>query len=129
MELGGKSPQLVFADADIEAALPFIANAIIQNAGQTCSAGSRLLVEAKIYDQMLSRVAERFEALRVGSSDMDLDCGPLINKGQKTRVEGFLGRRGEGRLEGTRPRQARAQHTARRLLRGADPGRRRAAAT
>ncbi len=101
MELGGKSPQLVFADADIDAALPFITNAIIQNAGQTCSAGSRLLVEAKVYDDVLGRVAQRFEALRVGSSDMDLDCGPLINKGQKTRVEGFLGRAAK---DGLKPR-------------------------
>jgi aldehyde dehydrogenase (NAD+) len=92
MELGGKSPQLVFADADLDAAVPFLANAIIQNAGQTCSAGSRLLVDAKVYDDVLSRVAEKFTALRVGSSDMDLDCGPLINKKQKARVEGFLDR-------------------------------------
>ncbi len=92
MELGGKSPQLVFADADLDAAVPFLANAIIQNAGQTCSAGSRLLVEAKVYDDVLARVAAKFTALRVGSSDMDLDCGPVINKDQKARVEGFLDR-------------------------------------
>jgi aldehyde dehydrogenase (NAD+) len=92
MELGGKSPQLVFADADLDAALPVLANAIIQNAGQTCSAGSRLLVEAKIYDDVLSRVASRFEGLRVGASDMDLDCGPVINQSQKKRIEGFLER-------------------------------------
>jgi len=92
MELGGKSPQLVFADADLDAALPFIANAIVQNAGQTCSAGSRLLVERRIYDDFLSHVAKRFEELRVGSAEMDLDCGPLINQQQKTRVEGFLAR-------------------------------------
>src|SRR5581483_4481169 len=73
MELGGKSPQLVFADADLDAALPFLTNAIIQNAGQTCSAGSRLLVESKIYDDLLGRVAERFTQLRVGAFDMDLD--------------------------------------------------------
>lgn len=90
MELGGKSPQVVFADADIDAALPFLTNAIVQNAGQTCSAGSRLLVEAKIYDDLLSRVAARFASLRVGSFDMDLDCGPLINADQKKRVDGFL---------------------------------------
>jgi len=92
MELGGKSPQLVFADADVEAALPFLTNAIIQNAGQTCSAGSRLLVERKIYDDVVGRVAERFKALRVGSSDMDLDCGPVINAGQKKRIDGYLDR-------------------------------------
>jgi aldehyde dehydrogenase (NAD+) len=101
MELGGKSPQLVFADADLNAAVPFLTNAIIQNAGQTCSAGSRLLVEQKVYDDVLSRVAEKFAQLRVGSSDMDLDCGPVINKNQKARVEGFLERAGK---DGLKPR-------------------------
>ncbi|MBL8703494.1 MAG: aldehyde dehydrogenase family protein [Rhodospirillales bacterium] len=90
MELGGKSPQLVFADADLDEALPFITGAIIQNAGQTCSAGSRLLVDVKVYDKVAEAVAARFRTLRVGPWDMDLDCGPLINKQQKTRVDGFL---------------------------------------
>ena len=98
MELGGKSPQLVFADADLDAALPVLVNAIIQNAGQTCSAGSRLLVEAKVYDDLLSRVADRFAALRVGASDMDLDCGPVINKTQKGRIDSFLDRAREDGL-------------------------------
>ena len=91
MELGGKSPQLVFADADLDAALPFITGAIIQNAGQTCSAGSRLLIERSAFDRVTEKVAERFKSLRVGSWDMDLDCGPLINRQQKARVDGFIG--------------------------------------
>jgi aldehyde dehydrogenase (NAD+) len=99
MELGGKSPQLVFDDADQEAALPFITNAIIQNAGQTCSAGSRLLVHEPIYRQFIDAVAKRFEALRVGASDMDLDCGPLINKSQHERVGGFIARAGKSGLK------------------------------
>ena len=99
MELGGKSPQLVFDDADQEAALPFITNAIIQNAGQTCSAGSRLLVQESIYKESIDAVAKRFEALRVGSSDMDLDCGPLINKSQHERVGGFIARAGKSGLQ------------------------------
>lgn len=99
MELGGKSPQLVFDDADQEAALPFITNAIIQNAGQTCSAGSRLLVQESIYKEFVDAVAKRFEALRVGSSDMDLDCGPLINKSQHERVGGFIARAGKAGLK------------------------------
>ncbi|MBL8690503.1 MAG: aldehyde dehydrogenase family protein [Rhodospirillaceae bacterium] len=99
MELGGKSPQLVFGDADQEAALPFITNAIIQNAGQTCSAGSRLLVQESIYKEFIDAVAKRFEALRVGSSDMDLDCGPLINKSQHERVGGFIARAGKSGLQ------------------------------
>ena len=90
MELGGKSPQIVFADASLEAAVPTIVNAIIQNAGQTCSAGSRLLVERRVYDGVVGQVAERFAKLRVGPALADLDCGPLISAAQKQRVEGFL---------------------------------------
>jgi aldehyde dehydrogenase (NAD+) len=100
MELGGKSPQVVFADADQKAALPFITNAIIQNAGQTCSAGSRLLVQKSIYEEFVGEVAERFKALQVGSSDMDLDCGPLINKAQHARVGDYIER---GRKSGLKP--------------------------
>jgi aldehyde dehydrogenase (NAD+) len=90
LELGGKSPQIVFADADLERALPTIVNAIIQNAGQTCSAGSRLLVEAPAYEPVLEALAERFARLRAGPAAADLDLGPLIRASQKTRVEGFL---------------------------------------
>ncbi len=92
MELGGKSPQIVFADADFDAALPVIINAIIQNAGQTCSAGSRLLVESNAYDEFIGLVAERFGQLRAGASSKDLDCGPLINATQRTRVNGYIER-------------------------------------
>ncbi len=90
LELGGKSPQLVFADADLEAAIPAIINAIVQNAGQTCSAGSRLLVDQAIYEPLLERLAEAFEKLRVGPASMDLDLGPLIRQSQQQRVWDFL---------------------------------------
>ncbi|MBK7471575.1 MAG: aldehyde dehydrogenase family protein [Betaproteobacteria bacterium] len=90
LELGGKSPQIVFADADIDAALPVLVNAIIQNAGQTCSAGSRLLVQASVYDQLLDALGQRFAALRTGPAQADLDCGPLIRANQLERVRGFL---------------------------------------
>jgi aldehyde dehydrogenase (NAD+) len=66
LELGGKSPQIVFADADLDALLPVVVNGIVQNAGQTCSAGSRLLVERPVYEELLDRVASVFESLRVG---------------------------------------------------------------
>ncbi|HEV7367968.1 aldehyde dehydrogenase family protein [Arenibaculum sp.] len=92
LELGGKSPQLVFADADLDAALPFVVNAAIQNAGQTCSAGSRLLIEDAVYDVFVARVAERFRALRAGPAERDLDLGPVVNARQKERVEGFVAR-------------------------------------
>ncbi len=90
LELGGKGPQVVFADADLDAAIPVIVNAIVQNAGQTCSAGSRLLVERSRYEELLDRLAAAFGALRVGPALDDLDCGPLIRASQLDRVRGFL---------------------------------------
>jgi aldehyde dehydrogenase (NAD+) len=90
LELGGKSPQIVFADADLDAALPAIVNAIVQNAGQTCSAGSRLLVEQSLYEPLLERLGQAFAGLRAGPADRDLDLGPLIRQTQQQRVAGFL---------------------------------------
>jgi len=90
LELGGKSPQIIFADADLGAALPVVINAIVQNAGQTCSAGSRVLIEREVYELMLERLAKAFEALRVGPAAMDLDVGPLIRQSQQQRVWDFL---------------------------------------
>jgi aldehyde dehydrogenase (NAD+) len=94
LELGGKSPQLVFADADLDRALPFLVNAGIQNAGQTCSASSRILVERKVHDELLARMAERYRALRVGPAIADLDLGPMVSERQKQVVDGFLGELG-----------------------------------
>jgi aldehyde dehydrogenase (NAD+) len=90
LELGGKSPQLVFADADLDAALPAIVNAIVQNAGQTCTAGSRLLVERTIYEPLLAQLGERFSRLVAAPALADRDCGPLIRASQLARVRGFL---------------------------------------
>ncbi len=90
LELGGKSPQIVFDDADLEAALPALVNAIVQNAGQTCSAGSRLLVQRNRYEEVLRRLGERFAALKAGPALADLDCGPLIRESQLARVRDFL---------------------------------------
>ncbi len=90
LELGGKSPQLVFADADLDAALPVLVAAIIQNAGQTCSAGSRVLVEHGIRDEVCERLAERFAALRAGPASADLDLGPLISARQHARVGDYV---------------------------------------
>jgi aldehyde dehydrogenase (NAD+) len=92
LELGGKSPQIVFDDADLERAAGFILKAITQNAGQTCSAGSRLLVQRSIHDRFVAQVVERFKASAAGTPEQDLDCGPLINLAQKQRVEGFIKR-------------------------------------
>lgn len=90
LELGGKSPQIVFADADIETALPVLVNAIIQNGGQTCSAGSRILVEKPVYERVAAGLAERFSKLTAGPHDADLDLGALINPRQKERVAGLV---------------------------------------
>ena len=92
LELGGKSPQLVFEDANIEAALPFLVNAIVQNGGQTCSAGSRLLIQKSVYDKFVPMIAEKFSNLTVGSHSMDRDCGALISLKQKDRVLSFIDR-------------------------------------
>jgi aldehyde dehydrogenase (NAD+) len=97
LELGGKSPQVVFADADLDAAIPVLRKAIIQNTGQTCSAGSRVLVEHSLYTTLIARLKAAFSEVRVGAPEMDLDCGPIINEKQKQRVMGYVNNaQGEG---------------------------------
>jgi aldehyde dehydrogenase (NAD+) len=90
LELGGKSPQLVFDDADLEAALPVLVRAGLQNAGQTCSASSRLLVQRGVYARVVEALSERYRALRAGPADRDLDLGPLISATQRRRVESLV---------------------------------------
>ncbi len=97
MELGGKSPQIVFADADIEKALPVLVNAIIQNGGQTCSAGSRILIERPIYDDVaigagraLQQARRRSARCRPRSwsddqSGTETPCGELRRSGDRSR--------------------------------------------
>ena len=92
LELGGKSPQIVFPDADLDAALPLLVKAGIQNAGQTCSAASRILVHADVHDEVVARMAAAYEALQVGPALADLDCGPLVSARQKHIVERHLAR-------------------------------------
>ncbi|CAN5395492.1 aldehyde dehydrogenase family protein [soil metagenome] len=96
LELGGKSPQLVFADADLDKAIPSLLRAGIQNAGQTCSAGSRILVQRAIHDTLVARLAEQFAALRAGPAGDDLDVGPLISGQQHKRVLEYIA---QGRAE------------------------------
>lgn len=95
LELGGKSPQLVFEDADLDAALPFLINAGIQNAGQTCSASSRILVHHSRHAELRERMAERYGALRVGPAMEDLDVGPMISARQQGIVAEFLDKAGD----------------------------------
>ena len=89
-----KAPELAYVldDADIEKALPFLVNAAIQNAGQTCSAATRVLIEKPIFQELTERLAKEISSLRSGPALQDLECGPLISKVQKDRVEGFLQR-------------------------------------
>ena len=90
LELGGKSPQVVFEDADIDAALPFLVNAGIQNAGQTCSASSRILVHESRLQEVTSLMASRYAELVAGPALDDLDVGPLVSRRQKEIVECFI---------------------------------------
>ncbi len=90
LELGGKGAQIVFDDADFEAGLPVWVNAIIQNAGQTCSAGSRILIQKKSYAKVMAALADRFSALKVGAASKDLDLGPIIRKTQLARIQAML---------------------------------------
>ncbi len=112
LELGGKSPNIVLADADVATAVPTIVNSIVQNAGQTCSAGSRLLVAEPVHDRLVGAVTKSFDELTIGPGDEDPDLGPIISADQRERVEHYveLGR-GEGRLVtgGEVPRDERLQ--------------------
>ena len=90
LELGGKSPNVVFADADLDLAVDTIVESITENAGQNCYAGSRLLVQDTVYDEVVERVAARMREQRMGAWHEDLDLGPLINDAQYERVTGYL---------------------------------------
>lgn len=89
LELGGKSPQIVFEDADLDAAAPIITNAIVQNGGQTCSAGSRVLIQRGIWDRLTAMLAERFRAVEASPAE-GAALGPLISARQKVRVESYI---------------------------------------
>ena len=91
LELGGKSPNIVFADADIEAAAQGAANAIFLGSGQICSAGSRLFVERPAYDELVARVADLSRSMITGSGlDPATQIGPLVSRAQLDRVTGYL---------------------------------------
>ena len=90
LELGGKSPQIVFSDADINKALPYLLMAGLQNAGQTCSASSRILIHKNIYKEVENKLIEAYEKLTIGPAIDDFDLGPLISKRQVEVVNKFL---------------------------------------
>jgi aldehyde dehydrogenase (NAD+) len=90
LELGGKSPHVVFDDADRETALPIIMNSIYQHAGQTCTAGSRLLVQENVYEEWLQDVIAHTEKLSVGDAADDFDLGPLVSEQQLEGVSRYV---------------------------------------
>ncbi|MEJ2678054.1 MAG: aldehyde dehydrogenase family protein [Gemmatimonadota bacterium] len=100
LELGGKSPNIVFADADLDAAVRGAFNGIFYNAGQCCTAGSRLLVEASVHDALMEKLLERVERLVPGEPlDPKRRFGPVISAEQMERVLGYIQQgRGEGEL-------------------------------
>jgi aldehyde dehydrogenase (NAD+) len=99
LELGGKSPQVVLGDAPLEKAIPTIARSITLNTGQICAAGSRLVVDSAIRDQVVEGLADAFKQVRVGPWYEEVDMGPLISAKQEQRVLGYLD---SGRSEGAR---------------------------
>ncbi|MEI4487463.1 aldehyde dehydrogenase family protein [Frigidibacter sp. MR17.14] len=90
LELGGKSPHIVFDDADLDAAMPVLVGACMQNAGQTCSAASRVLVQRGVYDQVRARMAEIYGRLESGPAMGGHDLGPLVNAKQKRIVSDYI---------------------------------------
>ncbi len=100
LELGGKSANIIFPDADLGAAVRAAAAGIFFNSGQVCSAGSRILVHEAIYDEVVERLVERAHAVRVGDPrDPAVTMGPLVSAGQMARVLDYIA---IGRDEGAR---------------------------
>lgn len=116
LELGGKSPDIVFADADLDAAVPGAAMAVFANSGQICSAGTRLFVERRIYEEFTAKVAAFSRTLKVGDGiDPDTQVGPLVSSEQLDRVSGYLSL---GTQEGARALSGGARLTEGRLAKG-----------
>jgi phenylacetaldehyde dehydrogenase len=91
LELGGKSPNVIYKDADLKTAIPGAASAIFFNHGQCCCAGSRLYVEQSVFDQVVEGVAEAAKKIKIGPGlDASTEMGPLVSEEQLARVCGFL---------------------------------------
>ena len=123
LELGGKSPQVVLSDAPLEKAIPTIVRSITLNTGQICAAGSRVVVDEKIRDEVVEGLAEGFAKVRVGPWHQDVDMGPLISARQEERVLAYLdsgrgsGRRWWSAAESSPARATTAASSSRRRLR------------
>lgn len=108
LELGGKNPNIVFADADREAALDMALTAVFLHSGQVCSAGARLLVEESIHDEFVDELVRRASTIRVGGPfDEQAETGPLISAAHRAKVEAYVAagvdEGAELRCGGTRP--------------------------
>jgi acyl-CoA reductase-like NAD-dependent aldehyde dehydrogenase len=90
LELGGKSPLIIFADADLDPALECVIKAMFTNAGQVCFAATRLLVQDKVYDAFVQRCIERVKKIRIGPGRLDPDMGPLISQNHRRRVMDYV---------------------------------------
>jgi Aldehyde dehydrogenase family len=91
LELGGKTPMIVFDDADLDTAIPMVASAVTTFAGQFCMTGSRILVQSGVADEVRARLGAIFEGVRLGNGlDPDTDMGPLIDKANVARVDGMV---------------------------------------
>ncbi|MFC4950477.1 aldehyde dehydrogenase [Pseudonocardia sp. GCM10023141] len=91
LELGGKSPQIVFADADLDAAANGLVAGVFAATGQTCMAGSRLIVHADVHDELVAKVVARANAIKLGDpTEADTEMGPVANRPQYEKVLGYL---------------------------------------
>lgn len=100
MELGGKSPNIVFEDADLEKAVRGAMFAVFLHSGQLCESGTRLILSEKIYDSFMSKMKARVHAMRIGPTDsMETDVGPVISKEQLNTVESYIA---SGKSEGAK---------------------------
>jgi len=116
LELGGKNPNIVFADADREAALDLALTAVFLHSGQVCSAGARLVVEESIHDEFVDELVRRAEAIRIGGPfDADAETGPLISADHRAKIEAYVE---QGLKEGAKLRCGGARPDEERLSRG-----------
>jgi betaine-aldehyde dehydrogenase len=100
LELGGKNPNIVFADADLETAIDYALTAVFLHSGQVCSAGARLLVQDAVYDEFVTEVARRAELIRIGSGlDDASETGPLVSAAHLAKIEAHVA---TGLAEGAR---------------------------
>jgi phenylacetaldehyde dehydrogenase len=91
LELGGKSPSIVFADSDLESAIPAAATAVFQNTGQVCCAGSRLYLEKKVFDRVVEGIGQCAKSMKLGAAlNPESEIGPLMSANQMNRVQFYI---------------------------------------